>query len=89
MKTEILIHGQINGNNRLLRAISTYDSIKKDIGFNNYSLEFPTKKQAKKALWEGWKYLKQGEPEYVRKDDYSKHGILRYDASVAKIKDKD
>ena len=88
MTTSITITGQISGNFKLLNAISTYDSIKKDIGFNNYQLIFKTKAEAKKALWEGWKYLKRNEPEFVRKDDYSaKNGSLNYDASRAKIAD--
>lgn len=87
METIIIIEGQPNGNSRLVRAISTYESVKKDIGFNHYALVFKTKKEAKKALWEGWKYLKRNEPEFVRKDDYSKHGFLRYDASSARIID--
>lgn len=86
MKAIININGQISGNFKLVNAISTHDSIKKDIGFNNFQLIFRTKREAKKALSEGFKYLKRNEPEYVRKDDYSaKNGTLYYDASSAKI----
>jgi len=87
MKTTITIRGQINGNFRLLNAIKTYECIKKDIGFNNYALIFPTKKAAKKAMWEGFKYLKRNEPEYVRMENYSRFGSINYDASRAEIKE--
>jgi len=86
MKTTITINGQINGNNRLLRSISTFDSKTEDAGFNNYKLLFPTKKAAKKALWEAFKYLRNEEKGYGG-ISYSKNGFLRYDASVAEIKD--
>ncbi len=88
MTTIITINGQISGNNRLLRAITTIDSKSESTGFNNYRVIFPTKAAAKKALWEGYLSLKENEPDFVRRDDYSaKHGSLSYDASSAKIQD--
>lgn len=86
MTTTITINGQINGNFRLLRAISTFDSKTEEAGFNNYRIIFTTKAAAKKALWEAFKYLRSEAPCYGRLS-YSKHGVLSYDASVAKIKD--
>lgn len=86
MTTTITINGQINGNFRLLGAIQTSSSKKEDAGFNNFRLIFPTKAAAKKALWEAFKYLRSEAPCYGRLS-YSKHGILSYDASTAKIED--
>ena len=87
MTTSIFITGQISGNFKLLNAIYTYESEKRGIGFNNYQLIFKTKKEAKKALWDGFNYLKRNEPDFVRHDDYSaKHGTISYDASRAEIK---
>jgi hypothetical protein len=86
MKTSITITGQINGNSRLVNAISTYESETNSIEFNNYQIIFPTKKSAKKALWEAFKYLRSEEPEFAKGGiSYSKYGSLRYDASRAEI----
>lgn len=89
MKTSIYISGQISGNHRLVNAIATYDCERRSAGFNNYFIDFPTKKAAKKALWDGYKSLRQGEPEYARNGGirYSKQGSLSYDASRAEIQD--
>lgn len=82
----ISITGQMNGNRTLRNAIQ-YDSIE-SAGFGNYILHFATKKQAKKALWEAFKYLKTTiDPPYntIGGLRYSKYGQLSYDASAAKL----
>jgi hypothetical protein len=86
MKTSIEISGQISGNSTLANAINTFDSEMKRTMFNGYKITFKTKKAAKKALWEAFKYLRNEEPEFARGGIfYSKHGSLRYDASYAKL----
>ena len=85
MKTNIQITGQTVGNRTLLNAIQTHDCTAKDAGFGNFTLIFNTKKEAKKALWEGFKYLKRQEPTFVYKWNYSSCGWLKYDASKAYI----
>ena len=86
MQTTIFISGQPNGNRKLANAIATRDSETNNAGFGNYQIIFKTKSEAKKALWNGYLSLKENEPEFVRKDDYSaKYGTLSYDASSATI----
>ncbi len=88
MKTTIVIKGQISGNFRLLSAIQTSGSESHQTNFNGFKIVFRTKKEAKKALWEGFKYLKNEEPDFARGGIlYSKYGTLRYDASCATIED--
>jgi len=85
MKTIINITGQINGNNRLVNAISTFDSEMKRGQFYGYSITFKTKAAAKKALWAAYRYLVSNEPEFRHGISYSKYGTLSYDASRAEI----
>ena len=83
MKTSISITGQMNGNFELLCAIKTYDCIEEKTGFGNFILHFNTKKEAKKALWDGYKYIRN---DYTGTSlRYSKNGELYFDASSAKI----
>jgi len=83
MKVQIKITGQPNGNYTLKGAISGATDEKR-LMFNGFLLEFNTKKEAKKALWEAYKYLR-----YIDSDvtnlGYSKFGTLSYDASTATI----
>lgn len=83
MKTSISITGQLNGNFTLLRAIKTYDCIEEETGFGNFALHFKTKKEAKKALWEGYKYIRNDYNGTSLR--YRNSGELYYDASSAKI----
>ena len=89
MKTQISITGQVNGNCKLKTAIITNDcTVKKH--FQNFTLTFPTKKAAIKALSEGWKYLLRNEDNMewaksISGISYSRGYSLSYDASVAKI----
>lgn len=85
MITSISITGQINGNNTLCRAIQTNNSITTRNQFYGYNITFKTKKEAKQALWNAYKFLKLQEPEFKPGIQYSKHGSLNYDASKAQI----
>lgn len=90
MKTTIEISGQISGNFRLRSALATAECIIYPSMFNGFRLTYPTKKQAKKALWDGYKKLRQNEPEMgtgIGGIRYSKWGSLSYDASTASIQD--
>jgi hypothetical protein len=82
MKTTILIKGQLNGNFKLRNSIEC-DNVEK-LPFNNYSLKFNTKKEAKKALREAYKYMKANDydVELIRGES------LMYDASSACIVDR-
>lgn len=89
MTTTIFITGQIGGNHTLASAIGTYESSTKTGMFYSKIITFPTKKAAKKALWEAFKYLRQDkEDAQASRLAYSKFGSLRYDASVAQINQK-
>ena len=83
MKTIILIQGQISGNHTLHNAIAGYSEAKKGM-FNSWELTFETKKEAKKSLWQAFKYLRSDKDDTARLS-YSKEGALYYDASNAKI----
>lgn len=86
MKTTITITGQISGNITLRGAIATFDSEIKKTMFNGYEITFNTKKEAKKALWEAFKYLRADKQDaQASMLAYSKSGSLRYDASRASI----
>lgn len=86
MTTKIIISGQIGGNFTLAGAIRTYESETIEGMFNSKIIIFPTKKAAKKALWEAFKYLRADkEDAKASRLQYSKFGTLRYDASVAEI----
>lgn len=85
MLTKILIEGQISGNFTLARSLSSFSTITEKTSFNGFRIVFKTKKEARKALWEAFKYLRNNEPEFKRGISYSKYGLLRYDASSAKI----
>ena len=85
MQTTITITGQISGNLRLLSAIQTFDSEVKKTIFYGYQITFRTKKQAKKALWDAYKWMRNEEPVFKHGITYGKSGYLSYDASKAKI----
>lgn len=81
MKTTIIIKGQINGNLNLKNSIEC-DEVK-SLPFNNYSLKFNTKKEAKKALREAYKYMKSNDYDV----ELMRGESLLYDASLAFIVD--
>ena len=82
MKTTILIKGQLNGNFKLRNSIEC-DNVE-TLPFNNYSLKFNTKKDAKKALRKAYKYMKVNDY-YV---ELFRGESLFYDASSACIVDR-
>ena len=85
MKAKIFISGQIMGHRTLLNAISCYDV--KDGMFNSYHCYFDSLGDAKKAIREANKTIKQD------LDADQKHclsmtkdaSFLRWDASTAQI----
>lgn len=83
MKVQIKITGHQNSNYALKGAISGANK-EKQLPFGGFLMEFDTKKEAKKSLWEAFKYLRytSGETSNFR---YSKFGTLTYDASCATI----
>jgi len=86
MQTEIRVRGQISGNAKLCRAIQINNCEVRNINFNGYCLTFPTKKAAKKALWDAYNKLRSEEPEFAKGGiSYGKYGILSYDASRAEL----
>lgn len=86
MKTVITITGQISGNRTLLNAIPSDGNSTKHLPFYGYAITFKTKKEAKKALWEAYKLLRQDKEDAEKSMlSYSKFGWLNYDASKAKI----
>lgn len=90
MKTSIIISGQISGNFTLKNALDSRELLEeKSLMFNNFELVYATKKAAKKALWEAFKYLRStlDEPRVGSMSGlrYSKFGSLYYDASKAEL----
>ena len=79
MKTTIEIKGQLNGNFKLRNAIDNGEV--KERPFNCYSIFFNTKRDAKKALKDAYKYMKANDHdvELIRGE------VLLYDASSASI----
>ena len=85
MKTTIEITGQISGNHALLSALNNYDADYKKLPFYGHSLTFRTRKDARKALWDGYRYLLANEPEFRHGISYCAKHSLSYDASKARI----
>lgn len=88
MKTTINVMGQISGNFKLASALQTWESEQRSTMFNGFSITYPTRKQAYKALWEAYKKLRADEPEFAKGGmSYSPKQSLTYDASQATIQD--
>ena len=87
MKIKIKISGQIGGNSELLRKLNSGDYSKGM--FNSFYIEYQSMKEAKKAMNEAYKSLKQECREsQVPLPSISKDKkYLSYDASNAKILD--
>lgn len=87
MTTTINVTGQISGNIKLFNALGIVGEIKaSSLPFYGYSRTYKTKRAAKTALWEAFKYLRSQEPEFAKQGiSYSKYGSLNYDASRAEI----
>lgn len=86
MQTTIQITGQISGNTRLLTAIATIDSTTSKEMFYGYNITFPTRKQAYRALWQGYKHLRSDKQDAANSMlSYCRKSSIRYDASKATI----
>ena len=86
MKTTIEITGQISGNYRLLNALNTYQAEYNKLPFYGHKLTFATRKEARKALWDGYRYLVAQEPEFAKGGiRYGAKRCIYYDASRAVI----
>lgn len=86
MVTSILITGQISGNHRLLNAINTYQAEYSKMPFYGHKLTFATRQAARKALWDGYRYLVAQEPEFAKGGiRYGAKRCIYYDASKAEI----
>ena len=85
MKAKIFISGQIMGNRTLLNAISCYDV--KDGMFNSYHCYFDSIGDAKKAIREANKTIKQDlDADQSNCLSMAKDAsFLRWDASTAQI----
>ena len=84
MKTTISITGQPGSSMKLRNALESTDCLSVSNHFNNYTLTFPNKKTAIKALSEGFKYLKSNDPDDFMLS-YSRGNSLTYDAGRAVI----
>lgn len=89
MKTSIVISGQIGGNHTLAAALNSFEAETERTIFNGFCITFPTKTAARKALWEGFNYLKKtlDEPRVGSFGGlrYAKKSALYWDASQAVI----
>jgi len=85
MKTHIEITGQISGNFRLLNALNAWECESKKLPFDGFLLTFETRKAARRALWQGFRYLRAAEPEFKHGIGYCPKHSLSYDASKAVI----
>ena len=88
-KTTIEITGQIFSNGKLRDKITANAPGLCKVEFlsplNAWGIRFPTKREAKKALWAAYLSLRE-ETDNKGELSYSKFGALRYDASSAEIK---
>ena len=88
MKTVIKISGQINGNFTLKHAVQTSECVDAKGRFNSFYLFFETKKQAKSALKNAYRELKNDEPDFYKDGGIGFYNnSLSYDASNAVILD--
>lgn len=86
MKAQIRITGQISGNFRLKNACMTMDCELSKLMFNGFKLVFRTMKEARQAMKDGYKFLKQEEPDFYHEGGISLYNDqLMYDASMAKL----
>lgn len=91
METNIIISGDPFGVNMLFGKIPMTGAYSFKLS-NGWRIQYATKKEAKQALWNGYKTLRSVlRDEYGKIPEsmlnYSKHGYLEYDSSKAKIID--
>jgi len=86
MKAQIIISGQISGNYKLRSACMTNNCEDYRQNFNGFKLVFNTMKEARKAIKDGYRWLKSEEPDFYRDGGIGLYkDSLSYDASVAKL----
>ena len=83
MKAGIFISGGISGNFKIKNAITCFDIEKGS--FNSFFCNFETMKEAKKALKDAFKYMKNNDLDVELSSDKT---TLYYDASTARIQRK-
>lgn len=88
MKNYIHITGSgISSKLVLMRKMRVYKERIVEDSFNNFTIEFPTKKEAVKILSEAFQYMRSDE-NYRNFIDYSRGRFLSYDAGTARISNK-
>lgn len=89
MKAIIYIQGAISSRHTLRTAIAGADEEYTERASGNISMVFQTRKAAKKALWEAFKYLRSSldEPRVncIGGLRYGKQSFLAYDAATATL----
>lgn len=86
MKTSIIIKGQPQSVNALLKAIETPECEKQKLPFNSYELIFSHKSKALQALIDARKKLKSDKEGWrASHGKYKRGDVLMYDAASAKI----
>lgn len=90
MKTLIIISGQVAGNHRLHQHLHR-DAERVERSYQDFRVTFRTKAQAKHALWQAYKNLRELEPDFHREGGitYLPGRKLIYDASTAYIAPRD
>lgn len=83
MKTEIIITGQINGNYKLFNALNCCEAEHRAGMFNSHTLTFKTKKEAIKAMREGYWIMKRADLTGVKAN--RDRTLMYYDASKAEV----
>jgi hypothetical protein len=84
MKAQIRITGQISGNFQLRSALDNGTST--NGMFNSFTIYFDTINEAKKAIREGWSYLKRANDELPWNSSKSTNNTsIRWDASKAEL----
>lgn len=85
MKAQITITGQIGGNFKLLNALSNYTT-KENGMFNSFHLHYDTIGEAKKAMRNAWKRIKNEDENTTWHDGLTMDmETLSYDASIARL----
>ena len=87
MRTTISITGQLHGNTLLLNGLKSYlfnGQVKKE-SFNNYTVEYPTKKLAIKSLQYCIRSVNANREQDERKYGHLKSLSIAFDASPASI----
>ena len=88
MKATVIISGQISGNFTLKHAVQTFDC-EVEKYFNGFMLHFNTMAEARKAMKQAYKELKEEEPDFYKDGGIQLYNdVLSYDASTASLHKK-